>query len=87
MDWECPSHGDLAALGGVIASAQKHPQPKKHVETILSMCPAQFNEPQLARDMNPRVRGPSDEIEKMELRSRLSEQKHASIATSMKSGR
>ena len=48
VDWECPSHGDMVALRGVIASAAQHPQAEKYVERILSMYHAQLHEPQLA---------------------------------------
>ena len=32
VDWECPSHGDMVTLRGVIASAAQHTEAKKYVK-------------------------------------------------------
>ena len=58
VDWECPSEDELVMLRSVIASTTQHPGASHWVEKILRRFHSELHEPQLARDVDPAVRGP-----------------------------
>ena len=58
VDWENPSEDDLIALRSVIASTTQHAEAGPWVERILRRFHGELHEPQLAKDVDPLVRGP-----------------------------
>ena len=58
LDWECPTQEELVQLRGVIASATQHPHASTMVERIMAVYHEQLQEPKLAKDVDPELRGP-----------------------------
>jgi hypothetical protein len=67
VDWECPSLDDITLIRSVIASTSQHPQAQLWVDKILRLYHSELHEPQLAKDVDPVVRGPFG-IAKIELK-------------------
>ena len=66
-DWESPTLQDMTQLRSVIASTLQHSAASPFIKRILTSYDAELNQPKLARDVDPRVRGPFG-VAKIELK-------------------
>ena len=58
IDWECPTQSDLCMLRSVIASASQHPDAQRYADRIMKEFHHELHEPKLAKDVDPKIRGP-----------------------------
>lgn len=57
-DWDAPTPQTVEALRSVIASGTQHPDAQPYCEELSRLFHTQLFEPQLARDVDPAIRGP-----------------------------